>query len=96
MPHAIIDLKLILESVHSTDLQAGSWVNVIGYVRNYPQRQEKRRGIVTDHGHTLEKIEIQALLLWDAGAIMVGEYEAILSRQREMTRAGGNKARSGV
>ena len=93
LPRVTVDVRLTLESVNSTDFQAGSWLNVIGYVRRSSQRQEKRKGPDADHGSILEDLDVQAVMIWDAGAIKVGDYEAILAHQKEVAKTTGDKLR---
>jgi Telomere capping, CST complex subunit len=84
----VVDVNLVIETVESGLLDNGSWVNVIGYVQGGPQLQNKaktkRSGIPSRNtGH---KALVQAVLIWDAGAIKANEYEKTLEQQREARR----------
>ena len=69
-----VDVNLVLETLPTQHLEIGGWLNVIGYVRRNQSKVGKR-----SFG---EVIVIQALLLWSAGPIKVGEYERALSRRK--------------
>lgn len=81
-PRVAVDIQLILETVKSTELQPGTWLNVIGYVRRPIQRHEGRRRSGMDDSKIADDVDVQAVMLWNAGAIKVGDYEANIIRQR--------------
>jgi hypothetical protein len=86
-PQASIDVRLVLESINAHDLQRGSWVNIIGYVRRPEQRQKRT---ISSNANNTQKPEIpivQAIIVWGAGAIKVADYETALVNQREMKQA---------
>ncbi|KAF2732867.1 hypothetical protein EJ04DRAFT_513616 [Polyplosphaeria fusca] len=64
---ANVNVEHVLESVQRTELDVGSWVNVIGYV-------ERRK----DAG-----IFVQAIALWDAGNIDLKTYQAAVQARKE-------------
>ena len=78
-----VEITQVLETVKSTDLQAGSWLNVIGYVRRSPARKNKRKRAEEPAPTLLPQILVQAILIWNAGAVSLFEYERTLSRQQE-------------
>lgn len=56
---ANVDVVHVLERMKSSDLEVGSWINVIGYV-------ERRR----ESG-----VFVQAVTIWSAGNINLSAYE---------------------
>lgn len=90
-PRVAVDVRLILEMLKSEELRVGAWLNVIGYVRRSTSRQDggKKASIDTK---VPEAVDVQAVMLWNAGAIKLGEYEAILERQREVNNSAKEKA----
>jgi hypothetical protein len=86
-PQASIDVRLVLESINAHDLQRGSWVNIIGYLRKPEQRQRKSIGSNTSNIQRPEIPIVQAIIVWGAGAINVANYESALVSQRKMKQA---------
>jgi len=79
-----VDINLLLETVKTTDLQVGAWLNVLGYVR-YRSSAAVERGSATS---PLERrsIYVEAVMIWAAGAIRIGEYERVLRDCKEVDR----------
>lgn len=84
-----MDVTLLLETLAGTDTQVGEWLNVIGYViaagdgpsAGTAGREGGARGRDDAGGKVL--VRIQAILLWSAGSVKIGEYErALTERQR--------------
>lgn len=67
-----VDINAVLETVTSEELRVGAWVNVLGYVR-----RSKNAG---------ETIYVEAVMVFPAGAIALGEYERILYESMEVER----------
>jgi Telomere capping, CST complex subunit len=86
-PQASIDVRLVLESINARDLQRGSWVNIIGYLRKPEQRQKKSTSSNTNNIQAPEIPIVQAIIVWGAGAIKVASYETALVSQRNMKQA---------
>ena len=86
MPQVAIDICLVLETIKAEILESGCWINVIGYVRrpDSSQRKSKRQG--SESATAANAVAVQAVLLWNAGAIKVGNYEEIVSQQEEMRK----------
>jgi len=82
VPQASLDVGLVLESLKFDDLQRGSWLNVIGYVRR-PERREKKTRSTTDGVKSAAVPTIEAIVVWSAGAIKVADYEAALLSHKE-------------
>jgi hypothetical protein len=81
-----IEITQVLSTVKSTDLQAGSWLNVIGYVRRSLPRKSKRKRANDPTLITLPHVIVQAILIWNAGAVKISDYESMLSHQQEVKR----------
>ena len=81
-----VEIMQVLGSVKSTDLQAGSWLNVIGYVhRSLPGKHKRRRA--DELAPMFEpQVVVQAILIWNAGALKIAEYERTLNHQQELQR----------
>lgn len=61
-------------------------MNVIGYVQAPPQtndRVKRKRANADGHNDREGGALVQAVLMWDAGAIRATEYEKTMERQRE-------------
>jgi Telomere capping, CST complex subunit len=76
-----------LEAIKAHDLQGGSWLNIIGYVRKPEQRQKKTTRPNIDDVKIVAIPIVQAIIVWGAGAIKVPDYEAALVSQREVKGA---------
>ncbi|KAI5274336.1 hypothetical protein E4T47_02557 [Aureobasidium subglaciale] len=64
---AQVDISQLLDTIDRQLLQIGAWINVIGYVT--PSTSTNR-------------IQVQAVIIWSAGAINLQQYEtALVSRQ---------------
>ncbi|OCT47490.1 hypothetical protein CLCR_03729 [Cladophialophora carrionii] len=74
VPRIWVDITLVLETTESTTLALGTWINVIGYVQATP------RPIRRKSGNRFQRAAqpLQAILIWDAGAVRIGEYENTL------------------
>ncbi|KAI9763152.1 MAG: hypothetical protein M1835_007914 [Candelina submexicana] len=81
---AYVNIDLILSSIKSTDTQIGEWVNIIGYITAPipPQTHAtSNQNIKASNG-----VNVQALVLWSAGAVNLGNYERILEERKEVER----------
>ena len=84
IPRIRVDISLVLENVKSTTLAAGAWINVIGYILALPRSIRKKRD---DRLRCADQsAHLQAVLIWSAGAIRIGEYEHTLEEQRLVQR----------
>lgn len=82
---AVVDVNLLLSTLQRTDTQVGEWQNVVGYVqaheddgkwdRTDASRKAGRAGIV---------VQVQAVLLWSAGSLKIGEYEKALEMRKRV------------
>jgi hypothetical protein len=70
---ALVNVRLLLETLKSTDTRLGEWVNVIGYVTE-----------PFSPGHSSVDVlknttSVQAIILWSAGSVKLEEYEKTLN-----------------
>lgn len=81
-----VEITQVLGILNSTDLQAGSWLNVIGYVRRSLPRKNKRKRANESTPILLPQVIIQAVLIWNARAVKTLDYERTLRHQQEVKR----------
>lgn len=66
---ALVDVNLLLETLNTSLMRIGEWVNVMGYVT----KQESK---LSHDGKNVGRFtSIQAIIYWSAGAIKFEEYE---------------------
>lgn len=65
-----MDVNAVLETVTWEELCVGAWVNVIGYVRRESGQNLK--------GEPSDSVYVDAVVIFPAGAVDLGEYERIL------------------
>jgi Telomere capping, CST complex subunit len=78
-----VDINLLLETIKGDEIQAGAWLNVLGYVREQAPQQNDSRALAPE---TEASIYIEAVMVFSAGAIHVGDYERILRDSLEVDR----------
>jgi hypothetical protein len=84
IPRIHVEVSLVLENIKSTTLAAGTWINVIGYTLAIPRSTHKSR---EDRLRLADQsVRLQAVLIWDAGAVRIGDYERMLEEQRLVQR----------
>ena len=76
---AEVNLDHVLDTVARSDLETGAWINVIGYVNAGFVRRQTVAGITVKENI----VPVQAVMLWNAGAINVQEYERALMARME-------------
>lgn len=101
---ALVDVNVILESLKREDTQVGAWVNVMGYVgevlkdgkREQGQGQGqgktglgKRKGDMVCEGPRVVRARVQAIMLWSAGGVRIGEYERTLEERLKPEKGHG-------
>ncbi|PYH99284.1 hypothetical protein BO71DRAFT_394613 [Aspergillus ellipticus CBS 707.79] len=74
-PSVSVDINALLETVTSEELRVGAWVNVLGYVRR-----------PAPAALASEVLYVEALMLFPAGPVALGEYERILHESLEVER----------
>ncbi|KAI9831673.1 MAG: hypothetical protein M1819_004739 [Sarea resinae] len=79
---AHVDVRLLLSSLKSTDTEVGEWVNVIGYIAVPPRTMKKSTMAMQRAQH----VNVQAIMLWSAGAIKIDDYERTLEQRLEMAK----------
>ena len=87
-PKALIDVNIILGTIKGAMLETGSWINVIGYVKGRQQTQKVTTGksLEANLPRMSGEVLVQAVLVWDAGAMQINEYEKTMEAQREAWR----------
>jgi hypothetical protein len=74
---AIVTIENILENVNHELLQVGSWVNIVGYVRD--ESNVKKRFEKSPNGFDKSKVtgcsaNVDATMIWSGGAIKLDQY----------------------
>ena len=85
---ALVNINVILETLRRDDLEVGAWVNVLAYVQpdqaetsSKKLSSERLRGKQSPSGATSQSgsstidVKLQAVMLWNAGAIRIADYE---------------------
>ncbi|CAG8226491.1 unnamed protein product [Penicillium salamii] len=91
-PSAVsVDITGILEDVTAEALRIGTWLNVVGYVREVEPVQpsssfSSNSGDANESSTTPRPVYIEAIMVFSAGAIAVGEYERILRNSQDVER----------
>ncbi|KAF7512757.1 hypothetical protein GJ744_000324 [Endocarpon pusillum] len=85
VPRVSVDLSLVLESLRPDQLQSGTWLNIIGYVSKCAPTKN-RVPVPGRMSMGTGRSSIQALVVWNAGALRIGDYEKILSQQQNMRK----------
>lgn len=100
---------MILESLKREDTQVGAWVNVMGYVDE--MLKERKREQCQEHGATglakrgedelwqrprAVRVRVQAVMLWSAGGVKIGEYERTLGEKLKLENGAGEGGARGV
>ncbi|KIW28665.1 uncharacterized protein PV07_08308 [Cladophialophora immunda] len=83
-PRIWVDVNLVLENVKPALLDPGTWINAIGYTRAPTLQTEKRSGKTLQDVH--DPVFMQAVLIWDAIAVRIEDYEDTLEDQRRVRR----------
>lgn len=97
-----VDINAVLEDVTSEELHVGAWLNVIGYVRDchspsasFSSSQLDAQSQHSNDSSSAAKVPstipsrpvyIDAVLVYPAGAIALGEYERILRNLLDVER----------
>ncbi|MDI1485261.1 MAG: hypothetical protein OHK93_000398 [Ramalina farinacea] len=85
---ALVDVNVILETLRRDDLEVGAWVNVLAYVQPDQAESDLKRlsserlrgkhsppGATSRSGSSTINVKLQAVMLWNAGAIKIADYE---------------------
>jgi hypothetical protein len=88
-----VDINGILEDITSEALRVGAWLNVVGYVREIetvqPTSSFSSNEDVNQPNESSSKVPprpvyIEAIMVFPAGAIALGEYERILRNSQNV------------
>lgn len=83
-PVASVDVNLLLSTLKPTDTHVGEWVNVMGYVTS--QSVCGSRAERPSEASKRATVSVQAIMLWSAGSIKLGDYERILAERKEVEK----------
>ncbi|KAJ5677639.1 uncharacterized protein N7477_003272 [Penicillium maclennaniae] len=89
-----VDINAVLEDLTSEELRVGSWLNVLGYVRDttpQPASSSSQEGSQQSNETPPARlpprpVSIEAVMVFPAGAIALGEYERILRNAQDVER----------
>ena len=84
-----MDVNLLLETLKREDTQVGAWVNIVGYAEGIVKEvkrgemNEKERDVKAEQGDgaPVVYVRVQAIMLWSAGGVKIGEYEKALGER---------------
>lgn len=83
-----VDINNVLESITAEDLQVGSWLNILGYIReestppaSFTSSQE---AACVPSKVPPRPVYVEAVMVFPAGAIALGEYERILRNSEDV------------
>ncbi|KXG45267.1 Telomere length regulation/capping, TEN1 [Penicillium griseofulvum] len=95
-PTVSVDINALLEDLTAEELRVGAWLNVVGYVReSEPVPQPSSFHSTPDDANQLGQgsstvpprpVYIEAIMIFPAGAIAIGEYERILCNSQRVER----------
>ena len=90
---------MVLETLKREDTLVGAWVNVLGYVEEVlkagkrEQRQGQgeagtgvKRGVTSGEARRALRVKVQAIMLWSAGGVKIGEYERTLEERLKLEK----------
>ncbi|KAL9581698.1 MAG: hypothetical protein Q9212_003737 [Teloschistes hypoglaucus] len=81
---AVVDVDLLLSTLQRTDTQVGEWQNVVGYVQAHEDdRKSDRTDTSPKAGQGGTVVKVQAVMLWSAGSLKIGEYEKALEMRKK-------------
>ena len=90
---AVVDVNLLLENLKREDIVVGAWVNIVGYVEEVISKREKAKDLNGNMGQggfsRVDLVKVQAIMLWSAGGIKIGEYERALTERLELAVVNG-------
>jgi hypothetical protein len=86
IPQIWVDVNLMLSTASNSIFTTGSWVNVIGYTQQAGLKSTRHTSTQLAQNSGYQLSSLQAILVWDAGAIKLDDYEAIV-REHQLTQA---------
>ena len=82
-------MNLLLETLKREDTVVGAWVNIIGYTEGVVKEgKRKDGGLKRAVDGRLQYVNVQAIMLWSAGGVKIGEYETALTGRLQLSTAG--------
>ncbi|KAJ5218946.1 uncharacterized protein N7498_001045 [Penicillium cinerascens] len=89
-----VDVNAVLEDLTSEELRVGSWLNVLGYVRDTTppdasfssQQGSQQSNEALPVKVSPRPVYVEAVMVFSAGAIALGEYERILRNAQDVER----------
>ncbi|KAJ5514735.1 hypothetical protein N7463_004287 [Penicillium fimorum] len=89
-----VDINALLEDLTAEELRVGTWLNVVGYVReSEPVPQPSSSYSTPENGSRPSQrpstvpprsVCVEAIMVFPAGAIAIGEYERILCNSQRV------------
>lgn len=88
-PTAFVSAEDILETLNHELLEVGSWLNIMGYLRPFP---EVASAVTEAEAKRLKRkarkaVFVEATMVWSAGAVRLEKYEAALIELQEASAA---------
>ncbi|KAJ5710061.1 hypothetical protein N7493_009653 [Penicillium malachiteum] len=88
-----VDINAVLETLTAEDLRVGTWLNVLGYVRDSTAPERSFSSFQSSHSSNAtaqpmkipsRPVYVDAIMVFPAGAIALGEYERILQNVQDV------------
>ncbi|MCJ1265652.1 hypothetical protein MMC22_005532 [Lobaria immixta] len=86
---AWVDVNLLLSTLKTTDTQRGEWVNIVGYVQGRTTNLRPESRARKSRPDEVVGVKVQAIMLWSAGDVTLGEYEKALVERKHIQQ--GNR-----
>jgi hypothetical protein len=74
---ALVDVRLLVNTLKSEETRIGEWVNVIGYIQ---EPRQKKHPVPTPSPYL--EVQVQAIVLWPSGPLKLDGYEKSLDLQK--------------
>ncbi|KAJ5959764.1 uncharacterized protein N7479_006914 [Penicillium vulpinum] len=91
-----VDINAVLEDLTAEELRVGTWLNVLGYIRELePVPPPSSFSSTPDEANRSSQrpstvpprpVYVEAIMVFPAGAIAIGEYERILCNSQQVER----------
>ncbi|KAF4760542.1 hypothetical protein N7455_002885 [Penicillium solitum] len=91
-----VDINALLEDLTAEELRVGTWLNVVGYIReSEPALPPSSFSSTPDDANQSSQrpsrvpprvVYVEAIMVFPAGAIGIGEYERILCNSQHVER----------